>query len=124
MTDSIYVQTPSTLINVEDLVPVKVRNMINMDRLEKTVGKTPNLTMTSVPDTLIDLMKIFGQSRLHNLDKREIVSDVMVYLIQKSSILDTGKVEMIGLVPTLIDTFYNLAKYRTEFQAGCRQFFC
>jgi hypothetical protein len=109
--------------SVDDILPHKVRNLIDMQHLHETVA-AKDFSITSVPDTLVELMKVFAGARLNKSDKRTMVSNIMVFLIRGSSMLISGQDALIELVPTLIDTFCFLAKHRSQFRRGCQQYCC
>lgn len=108
---------------LRDILPLKIQTLVKMEEVESLVeGK--EISVTTIPIIIIDLMKLFGKIRLDNLDKREMVTNIVLFLIRQSPFLTTGKDELCQIVPTLIDTFCTLANHRSEFNRGLRRLCC
>jgi hypothetical protein len=110
----------STSITVRDIIPTKIQNLVQVDKIEKIVEKNDQiLDVSSLPKIITDLMKLFAKAKMDNLDKKEVVTNILLLIIQQSDRLATGgKSDLCLLVPVLIDTFAYLAKNRSKFKAG------
>jgi transaldolase len=109
----------TSLLTVRDIIPVKVQDLVRIEEIEKIVETQQIQDGSSLPSIITHLMTVFAKAKMEKLDKKDVVTNILLFLIEQSDRLTTGtKFDLCSLVPVLIDTFAYLAKNRSKFKAG------